>query len=41
MGEDGWHINTRCVEKASMVDMQEGRERLGEVEMLSELASDV
>ena len=41
MGEDEWHINTRRVETAGMVDMQEGRKRLGEVEVLSELASDV
>ena len=41
MGEDGRHINTRRVETASVVDVQKGRKSLEEVEVLSELASDV
>ena len=38
LDEDGWHINTRCIDTANVMDVQEVRGRLEEVEVLSELA---
>lgn len=38
LDEDGWHINTRCIDTANVMDVQKVRGRLEEVEVLSELA---